>query len=127
MSASHPPRHVRCQLIVLSVTTAQLSGDQIADQARDELLDLVERSGAVNVVLDLQAVTYISSAGIRPLLSLGRAVRERGGRMVLASVHPDVKEVLSVTRLLTSGIHPTTLEAQADVPAAVASLFHGHA
>jgi anti-anti-sigma factor len=127
MSASRP-RHLRCPLIVLSITSSQLSGDQIADQVRDELLDLLERFGAVHVVLDLKAVTYISSAGIRPLLSLVKAVREREGRLVLANVSPQVKEVLSVTRLLTSGgITPTTLEAQPDVPAAVASLYHGHA
>src|SRR5215468_1410744 len=74
MSVSYP-RHLRCPLIVLSITSSQLSGDQIADQVRDELLDLLERSGTVNVVLDLKAVSYLSSAGIRPLLSLVRAIR----------------------------------------------------
>lgn len=126
MSASQP-RHLRCPLVVISITTAQLSGDHIADQARDELIDLFERSGAVNVVLDMKAVDYLSSAGIRPLLALSKAVRDREGRLVLARVSAEVRDVLSVTRLLgKGGATPTTLEDQPDVPAAVASLYHSH-
>jgi anti-anti-sigma factor len=122
--AEQQPRYVQCPLIVLRLTEAQLMGDTVADAVRDEFHSLYQHSGAIHVIIDMQAVTYLSSAGIRPLLALNREVREREGRLLLCNLSRDVESVFVATRLVSSSrAMPATFEKQADVPSAVASLY----
>ena len=120
--------HVACPAVVFSVRVAEIRGDALADELRDELLAAYEQSAAVHAVLDLQDVTFLSSAGFRPFLSLQRRVRARGGRLVLCRLGPEVEEVLSVTRLIsTHGATPAAFTTQPTVPAAVALLYEADA
>lgn len=115
---------VECTLVVLRVTRTELAGDSIADRLRDELLALYDASGARHVLLDLETVKYLSSAGIRPLLTLNKRVREREGRLILIHLTPEVESVLAATRLISSSrSHPATFERQLDITSAVASLY----
>jgi len=119
-----PYQHLNCSVIVLTVTEAQLQGDPISEQLRSDLLGAVDRSGARNVVLDFQHVTFVSSVAFRPLLSLHRKLKERSGRLVLCGMRDRVAEVFHVTRLVsTTGTSAAPFELQADVPAAMASLY----
>jgi anti-anti-sigma factor len=93
-------RMVGCPVVVLSLRPSEINSDTVAEDLRDELLARYLRAGAVHAVLDFQAVRYISSAGFPPLLSLNRKVRERGGRLVLCNLQPEVEEVFAVTRLI---------------------------
>jgi anti-anti-sigma factor len=52
-----------------------------------------------NVVLDLTSLEFLSSLGIRLLLSSARAVARRGGKVVLFGAQPMVREVLSAMAL----------------------------
>jgi anti-anti-sigma factor len=116
-------RIVECPFIVLAIRQERISSDTIAELLRDELLSTYQQSGAIHAVIDFQAVTYLSSAGFRPLLSLNRRVRERGGRLVLCNLRPVVEEVFSVTHLIdATGAGRTAFLAQPSVPAAVAHL-----
>ena len=118
------PQKVGCPLVVLSLNEAQINSDAVAESLRDELLSRYLAAGAVHAVLDFRAVQYLSSAGFRPLLSLNRQVRERGGRMVLCHLQPQVEEVFSVTRLLDpDGAGRAAFFAQPTAAAAVARLF----
>lgn len=120
-----PLRHISCPTIVLRVTATDIRGDVMADELRDELLAIYLSANAVNVVLDFQAVKYLSSAGFRPLLRLNRQVREKGGRLLLCALSKEVEEIFSVTRLIsTNRLVPATFEVQPDVASAVASLQH---
>jgi len=117
-------RHVQCTIVVLTVAETQLQGDPISDSLREDLLAGVDRSGAMHVVLDFQRVHYLSSVAFRPLLSLHRKLKERNGRLVLCGMSQAVAEVFYVTRLVSSsGTSAAPFEMQADVPAAVASLY----
>jgi anti-sigma B factor antagonist len=53
-------------------------------------------SGANVVVIDLGEITYISSSGLRVLLTARRQVRERGGDILLCSLSPSVRDVLNM-------------------------------
>jgi anti-anti-sigma factor len=122
--SEHPSKYVRCPVVVVRVNEAQVMGDTIADALRDELLALYQQSGATHVVIDMAQVTYLSSAGIRPLLSLNKEVREREGRLILCGLTRDVESVFVATRLISSSRSaPATFEKHPDVPAAVASLY----
>jgi len=125
--SEQPATHSQSSLLVMRVTAPQVMGDTIADQLRDEFLTRYEQSGAVHAVIDMEQVHYLSSAGIRPLLSLVRKVREREGRLILTNLTPDVEGVFTATRLIGSNrAVPATFENHPDVPSAVASLYHKH-
>lgn len=99
-------------------------GDTVADALRDDFLAAYEQSGAIHAIIDMERVSYLSSAGIRPLLALNRKVREREGRLILAGLTKDVESVFVATRLISSSrAMPATFESHPDVPSCVASLY----
>jgi len=122
--SEHQSSYVQCPVLVLRVNESQVMGDTVADALRDEFLALYEQSRAIHVIIDMERVTYLSSAGIRPLLSLNRKAREREGRLILCNLTRDVEGVFLATRLIsTAGSVPATFESHPDVPASVASLY----
>jgi anti-anti-sigma factor len=109
---------------VLRITEAQVHGDALAETLRDELLAAYQQSGALHVVIDMAEITYLASAGIRPLLGLNRRLHENGGRLVLAGLQPEIASVLSITRLISmSDSTAGTFDTQPDVASAVASVY----
>ena len=55
--------------------------------------------GRFNLVLDLSGVTYMSSAGLRALVSALRTCKKKNGNVVLAGPSERVVEVLSLAGL----------------------------
>jgi anti-anti-sigma factor len=81
----------------------------------DEAMKLVDGS-AGKVILDLSDLSYISSAGLRVLLTTAKKAKAAGGGMTLANVRDSVGEVIKVSGFDTIfGLH-------ASVDAAIASL-----
>ncbi|MFO0876704.1 MAG: STAS domain-containing protein [Gemmataceae bacterium] len=121
------PSLVTSAVLILRISEPQIMGDTLADALRDQFLALVDQSGAQHVVVDMNVVKYISSAGIRPLLTLNKKVRERGGRLILCCLSPEVESVFSATRLITTSTTPrsipATFESHTDVLSSVASLY----
>jgi anti-sigma B factor antagonist len=76
----------------------------------------LKRQGCKKIVADLSGVPYIDSTGIGFLIGIYTSIRREMGFFVLAGPNDKVREVLSLTKLMT--ILPTF----DDVPAAVASL-----
>jgi anti-anti-sigma factor len=52
--------------------------------------------GARAIVVDMGEVTYISSSGLRVLLTARRQARERGGDILLCALSPNVRDVLDM-------------------------------
>jgi len=52
---------------------------------------------ATLVVLDLAALEYVSSAGLRSILSAFKRVKAAGGNLVVAAAQPAVVEVFDVS------------------------------
>ncbi|MCL4505467.1 MAG: STAS domain-containing protein [Chloroflexi bacterium] len=52
--------------------------------------------GAKVVVIDAGEITYISSSGLRVLLTARRQIRERGGDILLCSLSPNVRDVMNM-------------------------------
>jgi anti-anti-sigma factor len=84
------------RVIVLTIT-----GRIDSATARDfesELNSLTEK-GKNNLVLDLSDVDFISSAGLRVLVTTRKAVRSAGGDLVMANPSDRVIETLEIAGL----------------------------
>ncbi len=68
-----------------TVTSPQLEG---------ELRTSID--GVTELVFDLSALDYVSSAGLRVLLS-AQKVMNKQGKMVIRSVKPEIMEIFEVT------------------------------
>jgi anti-sigma B factor antagonist len=65
------------------------------DEALKELLS----NGRYNIILDLSGVEYMSSAGLRSLVSAVRECKRRGGDLRLTTPSERVSEVLKLAGL----------------------------
>ena len=57
--------------------------------------------GQTRLVIDLSGVNYISSSGLRVLLTARRQARSRGGDMFLCHLHPRVREIFEMVGFLS--------------------------
>jgi anti-sigma B factor antagonist len=94
-------------------TSERLAGDisiidvqgriQFGDGAEDcgTALNAVIEAGRVKLIINLAEVPYVDSAGISELVRAYVSVGKRGGRLKLLRITRRVRELLSMTKLLT--------------------------
>jgi anti-sigma B factor antagonist len=112
-----------------SVAVLLVSGrlDQdTCDAFRGDLMQHVERAtlegGAV--VLDLSALEYVSSAGLRCFMLASRQAKAHHGRIFVAALQPMVKEIFEISHFnLVFQVFPTVREALAAVSAESAAAY----
>jgi anti-sigma B factor antagonist len=83
------------------VTVVEISGEidsNTAPQAQERLLPLVQ-PGA-KILLDMSGVEYMSSAGLRMLLSMYRQISRQNGGIVLVGLTEEIKDTMSITGFL---------------------------
>jgi anti-sigma B factor antagonist len=92
----------------------------------DPLLEGAVREGR-SIVLDLSALEYVSSAGLRCFSLAAKQARAQGGKIVVAAMTPLVAEIFQISRFhMLFEIHPGVREALATVsPQAVAAFDRG--
>lgn len=80
-------------------TTITLSGQlntlTAADFERE--IENILRGDASGVVLDASELTYISSAGLRLLLTLQKGMKTKGGSLRLRNVRKEIMEIFNIT------------------------------
>ena len=64
----------------------------------DKLTSLIE-AGRTRLIIDLNQVDYISSAGFRVLLVASRFAEESHGKLALCSLAPEVQKLFELTAL----------------------------
>ena len=81
------------------VVVVRLSGrlDSSAAPGAEERLSAVVSGEAPRVAVDMSALTYVSSAGLRVLLVAAKTAQTKGGKVVLISPNPAVREVLEAS------------------------------
>jgi anti-anti-sigma factor len=102
---------------VVMLLTSELRSDTMIARLEQELEDYVQKSGVKELVLDMSAVHFLTSNGLRLLIVLRRKLRELGGRYTMCGVHPHVASVFKTTRLFTE-----KFDFLDDVPMAIAAL-----
>ncbi len=87
LRVEHPAAGV---VVIIPEGRLDSSAAPVLDQALRSMLD----EGYVWLVIDMAEVTYISSRGLKVLLSAWRTARQRGGDLVLCALQPAVYEVV---------------------------------
>lgn len=90
-------RHDRSDALLIAAT------GQIDHASADAFLTgvqgmLAAQDSSRPLVLDLSAVEYISSAGLRALMVIARQVKSDGGGVGVAHLQPLVREVFAIAR-----------------------------
>jgi len=77
--------------VVVAAGDVDLAGGPVLEQA------ILRREPHGSVVIDLSAVEFIDSSGLRSLLWASRRAKERGAEIELRSPSPGVQRLLSLT------------------------------
>lgn len=80
------------------VTVSGAIDGKTAPEVQEQLRPVFD--GAGNVVMDMSAVDYMSSAGLRLLLLIYRDFTARRRRLVLVGISPEIKAVMQHTGFL---------------------------
>ncbi len=113
--------------LVLTLRTARIEGERIADALLQEMLAALTAGEAPKVVVDFRHTQYLSSVAIRTLLGFRRRVLELGGQLVLCGLNEVVGDVFYTTRMVSTDPElnaPFVMEP--DVAAAIARLIESH-
>jgi anti-anti-sigma factor len=114
----------RDAILLLTVHAPEVRGEELTAELERLFTAEVQRAAAAKVAVDMAAVTYITSTGVRTLLTLHQQVKKAGGRVVLCGLSEMVAEVLAVMRFIDpAGLRPAPFEVQPDAKAAVLALL----
>ena len=69
------------------------------NQIQEQLTDLIIAEEHPRILLNFRKVEHLSSAALGVLITIGKQVAERHGKLVLANIHPQIFEVFKITRL----------------------------
>jgi len=84
--------------------TARFLDKNILDETRiqqigDEIIQVVERSSNLKLLLVFDNVEHLSSAALGMLITVNNKVRQRGGQLRLSEIDPQLLEVFTITKL----------------------------
>jgi anti-sigma B factor antagonist len=86
------------------VDVIELSGRVVLGEESNALRETVKSllaSGHKNIVLNMDNVTYIDSAGLGTLVASHHSARTQGASLKLSNLGSKFQEILQVTKLLT--------------------------
>src|SRR5215472_66894 len=63
-------------------------------------VDNLLSSGATRIVVNLEHVNYVDSAGLGALIEVHRKIKAQGGRLKLSNLRPNFKHALEIAKLL---------------------------
>jgi len=64
------------------------------------VIDNLLASGATRIVINLEHVNYVDSAGLGALIEMHRKTKAKGGSLKLCNLGPNLKKALEIARLL---------------------------
>ena len=86
--------------------------DSSTAKSFEEQTNALIAGGAKKVVMDFSGLDYISSAGLRVVLTTAKRARAEGGGLTLCGVQSNVKDVLEVSGFASIfGVHANVDEA----------------
>lgn len=86
------------------ITLLDVEGRIMFGDGEEEFRDAVTRgieAGQLRLIINMGEVPYVDSAGISQLVRTFVALNKRGGRMTMVGLTRRVRDLLTMTRLLT--------------------------
>ena len=88
----------------VDVTVVQFLDHNILDEANiqqigEELAGIVDKAAGPKLLLDFHNVAHLSSAALGTLITVNNKIRQKDGQLRLANIHPQIREVFSITKL----------------------------
>jgi anti-anti-sigma factor len=80
-----------------------LKGRLALGQESSGLLTMIDNllaSGATRIVINLEQVNYVDSAGLGALIEMQRKTKAKGGSLKLCHLRPNLRRALEMARLL---------------------------
>jgi anti-sigma B factor antagonist len=80
-----------------------LKGRLVLGQESSGVLTMVDNllaSGATRIVINLEQVNYVDSAGLGALIEMHRKTKAKGGALKLCNLGPNLRQALEMARLL---------------------------
>lgn len=87
-------------VVIVDVSGKVTLGDGGDVALRDKVRSLIQQ-GRTKVVLNLGEVSYVDSAGLGEIVQSYASVTKNGGKLKLLNVTKRIKDLLSITKLLT--------------------------
>ena len=83
---------------IARLTVREIEETKIQDLAK-EFSSLVEQVGAGTLVVDLGAVSFLTSSSIGVLIAMLKRTRAHGGQMKLCGLRPEIRELFAITQI----------------------------
>ena len=93
-------RHGEVQFVCPSSALEHMESSLVADAAA-LMLEPLLRNESPQVVIDLSQLPSFGTPFLAMLIRCWKRISERGGTMVIASVSPDVRQLLKITKFDT--------------------------
>jgi anti-sigma B factor antagonist len=107
---------------ILAVVNQPQLNDTLLDKLHADTLAAAAQHPDLPVVLDLSLVNYVPSLALGTLVMLMRHLKNSNRRFMLVGLQPDVRTVLTITRLdKLFEIHPNLPEALKTIRGATAA------
>lgn len=66
-----------------------------SNDVTEQILNQIDQNK--NIVIDMSACPYVSSAGLRTLLTIGKSVKMKNGHMNIVNLVEEVREIMDMT------------------------------
>jgi anti-sigma B factor antagonist len=87
--------------VVIVDVSGKITGSDGSDTVMTDKLRSLVQQGQKNLLLNLADVNYVDSAGLGAIVHAYATVKNQGGSLKLLNVTKRLKDLLSITKLLT--------------------------
>jgi anti-sigma B factor antagonist len=85
-------------ITLVTFKTRAILDERVIRMVGDELLRL-EKTGCRKFLMDFRGVDHLSSSILANLITLHKRLIQRGGKLVLCGLNPEVAQIFEVTHL----------------------------
>jgi anti-sigma B factor antagonist len=90
---------VQGDVAIVTILESRILDETNIAEIGKALMEMVTKQYLVKMVVDLGEVRYLSSAVLRQLIAVYKAVKAEKGDLKLCRVNPEVREVFKITQL----------------------------
>ena len=86
-----------CQIEEVTILTIEGRLDTANANTFNTVLQPLLASKTPNIIVNCEGLSYISSSGLRSLITLQKSVMQHGGQLVLEAMKPEIRKIFDMT------------------------------